>query len=363
MTAKIFALDTLVCVLALMKKEVAYFCGYCTGTGEIGLGTCSECQGRGLCKTSMSVPVFAGVGKIVSVFALSSEVTYTVTYPLMAGWLDHSFQDQRQTMDMSLAEWKKADNGKLKSSITYMVSHKDVFETYGEMLKGFDARYREVINENVKKLGGVIGVFDDNPNKNNKYNDTQACTTPTPECTQNDTSKKPYGVAQVSDKLWATEFRNNVQRLFVCPQCKGNPGKCTRCHTSGKVQMFIPQYILLGMVEVASSTNKNQWINLNTAPVQYVDDDSQKFITRNYWVNRADGTEHREPKSSGALWDNLFYSYDAAHDWLLLRNADLLKSWCKEHADYIPIGRNGEAMDEYKPKVFPKKVPIEACLC
>jgi len=356
-----FKIDSMVCIHLPRWKQIAFFCGQCAGTGFSGTGTCFKCNGSGIRTERLQYLVFGGVAKITGLFSIQGQTTYTIVYPFLQGLLDHSKQDTQQIMDVSSAFWEKNKDSQQKSppgTVTMQIPESQVFHTYNEAIQNLTKCNKEVIDEGIRRHGGVPGIFEENPEKIKPNTTSRTGGTPY--------SGKPYGEPRVNDLLWAVEYHGNVQKFFRCPQCKGEAKKanvkCSRCHDSGHIAMHIPQYILRGQVRVIG-TMSGDYLDLEAAPIPYVDDDTHALITKNYWVNHAEGTDNRIPKNTIATWEHLFYTVDGAKEWLAKKNETMLRQWCEDHHDILPVGMDGEVLEGFKPKVGPKPVPIEACLC
>lgn len=341
-----------VCIFLPVFKPVAFFCGICEGTGFHGTGTCYHCHGDGIIKERLRTMTFGGVAKVQSAFELNTKATYTVEHPRLGGLKYNQGVAPKVVFDQSLAWWKKHLEDDEKKKTDYATCHvpdQFVFGSFKEAMENSKAVRAAVINEGIKAHGGVVGVFDENPpgeHEKQRLNKIE------------DTSR-----VNPNELMWAVEYRSRVLRYFVCPQCK-NEGTCGRCHSSGKVAEYIPQYISRGQVRVVGKDQKTDYIYIETAPTIYTDDETQLLITRNYWRNRADGSDNREPKKTGLTWEHLFYTQEASVDWLKKKNESLVREFCRGYRDLVPLDEEGKkVLSGYESKSYPKPVPIEPVLC
>lgn len=360
-----FKIGSLVCILLERWKYVSFFCGRCGGTGYAGTGNCFHCDGNGIRKERMKYVVFGGVGKITGVYATNYKTVYTVVHPFLAGMFEHADQDTRQVMDMSTAFWRNSPDGKdaLTGTVTLQLVSDYVFPSYLEAINALPTIKTNIINEGIKSHGGIPGVFDENPSSTSNMKKLP----PKDDGKQIVVKSKEDLIRSTihahSDKLWAVEYRSNVQRYMQCPRCTNEVIlSCNQCHGSNKVIMYIPQYILLGMVRV--SEQSGEFSRIEICPSPYVNDDVQATMSRSYWTNVENQYDSREPKKSLCLWDHLFYTVDDAKQWLKKRNSSMLEAWCKDNkmvpaaVETVRLGDDTAVENRY-----PKAVPIEACLC
>lgn len=353
-----YEVGKLVCVLLQRWKNVSFFCGRCGGTGYVGTGSCFQCDGAGIREERLRHMIFGGIGLVTGLFTSNHKTTYTVIYPYLSGILEHTEQNHRLVMDMSLAFWKKSPDGKdaTTGTVTIHVMEEYVFASFDEAIKALPSANANVINEGIKSHGGMPGIFDEFPSSTSKMKKLRPPDDVKPE------EPKPECAYTGEDKLWAVEYRGNVHAYFKCPRCVNEViNTCIHCHGSGKVVRYIPKYIMLGMVSVTGKTGA--YVSAEFCPSPYVNDESQITMSRSYWKNKDDGYDTRPPKKTLCTWEHLFYDVEDAKKWLVKKNTNLLEEWCRNHNNLIPEDGVSTALDTTVSKQYPKAVPIEACLC
>ena len=344
-----FKTNQLVCVLTPLFKNIAFFCKNCDGVGivgAIGVLKCGKCWGKGLRTERMRSLKFGGIGRIQSSFTAAGVTVYTIIIPQIQDKDEHN---TIRTRDVSMAYWNQVEKtGTAYNTITTQVPEHHVFESYIEAMKMLPAEKRIYIEKEISKLGGLTMVFQEDPEK--------------VETTAQLRRSEKAGVLKKGDIVTSVVYRSSVLRYFKCTNCDGSNKNCPTCYGGGKDAVYVPQYIVEGVVKITKVVNS--FCEYHYAPIPYVDDKSHVMATHNYWISREKGTDNRAPRESSGLREHLFTTSTSALAWIERENAQLLRDYSRNHGR-TPYGWMGEPVSANliaDVDKFPKAVAIEACL-
>jgi hypothetical protein len=352
-------MEQLVCVLVPFFKNVSFFCGDCGGCGKKGTlqMACFRCRGEGIRTERILALKFGGVGKIRDCFGDGADAIYTVVQPQI--W-DVREDNPRRTMDVSSAYWdqvSKLISGTAYNTITTQVRANHIFATYGDALGHLPHEKEVFIKAEILKIGGDPDVFQEDPEKIPPQN----IKTTDPRLQKRKTDKSVLDIVK-GDFVTAVVYRGSVLRYFKCHKCDGTVVSCNVCYGGGKDGLYVPQYIVEGVVMVTKVIS--QYVEYLVPPILYVNDPKHVVNTANYWHDGF-GADNA-PKPSQGTMDFIFTTSKAALDWLETKNREILLYWAHVNKR-VPFDADGHLIldvpvDSAPQGKFPEPVAIEACL-
>ena len=343
-----FKIGRLGYVLVPYLKDVSFFCGVCGGCGLKSSMTtkCSRCGGCGIRTERLRVLRFGGIGRIKDFYG-PGPAGYTVVLPQI--W-DIREDDMARTRDVSMAYWDKAQKtGTTYNTVTAKIPSNHVFDSYSEMLNSLPAEKQSGIRAEILKLGGDPTTYQEDPDK-----------------IQTDDEPKSQNKARISisknDFVTSVVYRSSVHQYFKCKKCNVTNANCLECYGGGKEAIYVPQYIIEGVVKVTRVVNN--FVEYLVPPIVFVNNEKHVVSTANYWHEGFGAVN--APKAGQGTMDLLFTTSKAALEWLEKKNRTLLLEWSSLHGR-IPLDADGNPMvvtcdtDKVSDK-FPKSAEIEPCL-